>query len=131
MGPTPSYNHSASKFPVVKMKDKTEGAESGKDEAQGVHDVRPKEQKPSRKKPHPHCIAKCAKPVNDDMIQCDGGCMPEWFHYECVELVAEDIPEGDWLCPKCLKAGRNRRSINPQMDELHHNWHSSYGKWKC
>ena len=83
--------------------------------------VRTKEKKAPRKKlPHLHCTVRCTKPVNDEMIQCDGGCTPEWFHYECVDILASEIPEGDWLCPKCTKAEtrKQKQSTSTEMEEL-------------
>jgi PHD-finger len=45
------------------------------------------------------------------MIQCSNGdaCRLEWYHFDCLGLTAEDIPEGDeaWFCPECVKEGNN------------------------
>ena len=38
----------------------------------------------------------------DDMICCDNeNCLTKWYHYSCVGLTSDDIPEGDWYCPEC------------------------------
>ena len=38
----------------------------------------------------------------DDMICCDNdNCLLKWYHYSCVGLSSEDIPDGDWYCPEC------------------------------
>lgn len=38
----------------------------------------------------------------DDMICCDNdNCLLNWYHYSCVGLSYEDIPDGDWYCPEC------------------------------
>ena len=80
--------------------------------------VRTKEKKaPKKKQHHLHCTARCIKPVDNEMIQCDGGCTPEWFHYECVDILADEIPEGDWLCPKCAKANR-KQATSTEVEEL-------------
>ncbi|XP_060858495.1 inhibitor of growth protein 5-like [Metopolophium dirhodum] len=35
------------------------------------------------------------------MIGCDNpDCPIEWFHFECVNLIAK--PKGEWFCPKCI-----------------------------
>lgn len=45
----------------------------------------------------------CGKPDEDFMIACDEqGCKYEWFHFVCVGLDGESIPDGDWYCPECL-----------------------------
>ena len=47
-----------------------------------------------------YCI--CGLPATTDMIACDQeGCKIEWFHYECVSITAESIPEESWVCNLC------------------------------
>jgi hypothetical protein len=50
----------------------------------------------------------CGTPADNDMIACDGHCAREWFHFACVGLTAESIPEGEWYCDDC--AAENRRT---------------------
>ncbi|XP_070563402.1 uncharacterized protein [Ptychodera flava] len=46
------------------------------------------------------CI--CNGVETSTMIACDSPkCTVEWFHYGCVGLTAESIPDGSWICPKC------------------------------
>ena len=36
------------------------------------------------------------------MIACEHpDCEVEWFHYSCVGLTEELVPDGDWFCPDC------------------------------
>ena len=36
------------------------------------------------------------------MIGCDGkNCKFKWYHYDCVGLDAQSIPDGDWFCTEC------------------------------
>jgi hypothetical protein len=58
----------------------------------------------------------CGTPADDDMIACDGHCAKEWFHFACVGLTAETVPEGDWYCDECqieqerkTKKGKNTK----------------------
>ena len=45
----------------------------------------------------------CGKDDDDFMIGCDTKeCRFQWYHYECVGLDGETIPEGDWFCGECL-----------------------------
>lgn len=38
------------------------------------------------------------------MVACSNAeCLTEWFHYECVGLTQETVPEGDWYCLDCKK----------------------------
>jgi hypothetical protein len=43
----------------------------------------------------------CGTPADNDMIACDRHCAKEWFHFACVGLTAETVPEGDWYCDEC------------------------------
>ena len=44
----------------------------------------------------------CGRQDDDCMIGCDAeGCRFQWFHYECVDLDGEQIPDGEWFCKKC------------------------------
>lgn len=52
-----------------------------------------------------YCV--CQKPSYGNMVACDNEkCELEWFHWECVGLVAE--PKGKWLCPNCSKLPANK-----------------------
>lgn len=36
------------------------------------------------------------------MIGCDGkNCKFKWYHYDCVGLDDQSIPDGDWFCTEC------------------------------
>ena len=42
-----------------------------------------------------------------NMICCDiDECLLQWYHYSCVGLTPDDIPDGDWYCPDC-RQGNN------------------------
>ena len=45
-------------------------------------------------------------PATTEMVACDAsGCKIEWFHYQCVGLTADTIPEGSWSCDVCKGNG--------------------------
>ena len=47
-----------------------------------------------------YCL--CLGQETENMIACDNpNCELEWFHFDCVDLEAADIPEGEWFCPDC------------------------------
>lgn len=37
-----------------------------------------------------------------DLLCCD--CCPRSYHTACLRINGDDLPEGDWLCPECVKA---------------------------
>lgn len=40
----------------------------------------------------------------DDMIGCDNAdCKIQWFHWSCVNLTKDQLPDGDWFCFDCRK----------------------------
>ena len=40
----------------------------------------------------------------DDMIGCDNAeCKIQWFHWSCVNLTRDQLPDGDWFCFDCRK----------------------------
>ena len=44
----------------------------------------------------------CLQPEIGQMISCEGkDCDLEWFHYECVGISDENVPDGDWFCDEC------------------------------
>ena len=44
-----------------------------------------------------YCL--CGAPSTDQMIGCDDvKCPVEWYHYQCVGLTEDTIPEGKWFC---------------------------------
>ena len=46
----------------------------------------------------------------DEMIACEyPGCEIEWFHYSCMGLTEDLIPDGDWFCPDCQALGLNAK----------------------
>ena len=46
----------------------------------------------------------------DEMIACEyPGCEIEWFHYSCMGLTEDLIPNGDWFCPDCQALGLNAK----------------------
>jgi hypothetical protein len=60
----------------------------------------------------------CGMPASDDMIACDANCARQWFHFACVGLTADTVPEGAWYCEECAveeerrkkkKGGKRRR----------------------
>ena len=47
-----------------------------------------------------YCI--CRQQGTTEMIACDNDkCDIEWFHYECIGLSPETIPEDSWICDRC------------------------------
>jgi hypothetical protein len=60
----------------------------------------------------------CGTPADNDMIACDGHCAKEWFHFACVGLTAETVPEGDWYCDECqIEQERKKKSKNPRREK--------------
>ena len=55
----------------------------------------------------PYCM--CLEPNNLFMIACEGrDCDIQWFHYSCVGIDPNDIPDGDWFCKECSsKSAKN------------------------
>jgi inhibitor of growth protein 4 len=52
-----------------------------------------------------YCI--CNRVAFGEMVGCDNpDCKREWFHFECVGLVAN--PTGKWLCPECSSLKRKQ-----------------------
>ncbi|PZC86643.1 hypothetical protein B5X24_HaOG206204 [Helicoverpa armigera] len=53
----------------------------------------------------------CGKYIADaPMIGCDGpSCQLQWYHFSCVGITSP--PEGDWLCPTCVKSQRINQVI--------------------
>lgn len=48
-------------------------------------------------------------------IACDGiDCPVEWYHCECVDIDAADLPPGDWMCPPCVAALKGARPKTPR-----------------
>lgn len=52
------------------------------------------------------------------MLLCDG--CPRGFHMACLEIDYEQLPVGDWACPKCAlgeakAAKREARTANAPM----------------
>lgn len=43
----------------------------------------------------------CGTPGNNDMIACDANCAKQWFHFVCVGLTAQTVPDGAWYCDEC------------------------------
>ena len=48
------------------------------------------------------------------MLMCDG-CTAGW-HYYCLPDALDEVPEGLWLCPDCLKAGVTVAQIQANQD---------------
>ncbi|KAF2006224.1 hypothetical protein P154DRAFT_615568 [Amniculicola lignicola CBS 123094] len=73
-----------------------------------------------------------------EMIQCDNHCEKDWFHLECLNMTAKDLPprRAKWYCPECREKlntdaygnplkppplpGRrgNRRNLPPDIEAL-------------
>ena len=53
--------------------------------------------------PAPLCCCQSTDTAEDAwMIACDTkACVYKWFHYSCVGLTPQTIPDGDWYCPDC------------------------------
>jgi len=60
---------------------------------------------------------------DNPIVLCDG-CDAGW-HLKCLPTPLDSVPEGDWLCPKCVKAGMSsvemqtrvaQRTLRQQMD---------------
>lgn len=55
-----------------------------------------------------YCI--CGKPdsYDDTMVYCENKqCKIQWYHLKCIGLCEEDLPEGVWLCPKCVSTNES------------------------
>ena len=52
--------------------------------------------------PAPLCCCQSTDTEEDWMIACENkDCVYKWFHYSCVGLTPQSIPDGDWYCPDC------------------------------
>ena len=51
---------------------------------------------------------KCRKPSFGEMIECDQ--CKEWFHYECVDIDEDNVPE-DWICEECEKKLKKKKKV--------------------
>ena len=50
----------------------------------------------------------CQSEESGEMIACDNKkCKIIWFHMDCLRI--KKAATGKWLCPECIKDGRNRR----------------------
>ncbi|XP_077861678.1 inhibitor of growth protein 5-like [Saccoglossus kowalevskii] len=66
----------------------------------------------------------CCGTETMEMIACDGkDCPVVWFHYTCVGLSANTVPEGDWTCRICsgngsygVNHGDKRQVVVAEMD---------------
>lgn len=53
-----------------------------------------------------YCFCRCPYDEVSEMIACDApNCPIEWFHFECVGIMA--APQGQWFCPNCRKNPEN------------------------
>ena len=49
----------------------------------------------------------CKVPLTGDMLPCPGGaCEGKWFHYNCVGISNDNIPQGVWYCNQCRPVSR-------------------------
>ena len=49
----------------------------------------------------------CKVPLTGDMLPCPGGaCEGKWFHYNCVGISNDNIPQGVWYCNQCWPVSR-------------------------
>ena len=51
---------------------------------------------------------KCRKPSFGEMIECEQ--CKEWFHYECVDIDEDNVPE-DWICEECEKKLKKKKKV--------------------
>jgi len=49
-----------------------------------------------------------SKSDEDSMLLCDG--CDKGFHTYCVDPPTEEVPEGDWFCPKCQERKENEKT---------------------
>jgi hypothetical protein len=60
------------------------------------------EDEPAPESDH-YCIRACRRETGG-MVACDGeGCVGEWFHFACVGMTAETVPDGEWFCDECVE----------------------------
>ena len=52
---------------------------------------------------------------NKRLIVCVKGCKIEWYHYECVGLTEETVPDGSWHCPTCREKTARATSTSKPM----------------
>ena len=44
----------------------------------------------------------CMGEETEEMILCENAkCPTEWFHYQCVGLTENTVPDGKWYCDGC------------------------------
>jgi hypothetical protein len=69
---------------------------------------------------YPFCI--CNVDTLEPMVYCNNRHCPRgrWFHWECIDLAKEDIPDGDWWCSEKCKAARKQKGTKPSDCSIDH-----------
>ena len=54
----------------------------------------------------------CKMPETGEMIACTGSECPgnNWYHFQCVGIDEESVPNGDWFCLACSSSNNPRKS---------------------
>ncbi|XP_071500371.1 uncharacterized protein [Diadema antillarum] len=68
----------------------------------------------------PYCLCRSFK--QEDMIGCDNPSCNRgaWFHYSCVSLTQNKVPEGDWFCSECCKKqASGKKAKKPDLKKSH------------
>ncbi|CAB3977095.1 Chromatin modification-related YNG2 [Paramuricea clavata] len=64
-----------------------------------------KAKRESQQKQDPFCL--CGNDDNDEMVMCENKkCKYQWFHYQCVVMTEDTVPDGEWFCPSCEEKKR-------------------------
>ena len=76
------------------------------------------------------CCVVCGK--GGELLCCDGCNVP--YHLECLTPPLEEVPEGDWYCPRCIKdKDRRKEKVHNdangknEMDKGHDNTNGKNG----
>ena len=83
-------------------KDKKNKKSRSKSNEKEEEDEEDEEEEKGEKKVH--CI--CRKHSFGNMIECDQ--CKEWFHYECVNIDEDNVPE-EWTCQECEKKLKKKK----------------------
>lgn len=81
------------------------------DELESVYVPDPDFQQEMREKVPIFCL--CKMPFTEEMIACAGGtsCSGKWFHYHCVGISPNHIPQVPWYCPQCKPPSRTKSDL--------------------
>ena len=70
------------------------------------------------------CYCTCGLPATTDIASDADGCKTEWFHYECVGISANTVPEDSWFCDLCRSAMNNGKAWKHFFSHFIHHWNN-------